>query len=205
MQYSIKISILLLLSELYVLNIPFLFIFTLKLYSAKHKLFDLCRLKEKKGGGIVRLNNFDSCTLINKISWNYIMPDSILFSSGNNFLISLKTVRIINSYYYCISDKLFNLKIGHHSHCIYSVSIIFWKENINFLLIYDVKTVARTAYSNVYGIFTLCFVHDVKVSFSLHISFSFIFFIHNQEYVCNVDVSEHYFFILWFLTIKDVL
>lgn len=154
MQYSIKISILLLLSELYVLNIPFLFIFTLKLYSAKHKLFDLCRLKEKKGGGIVRLNNFDSCTLINKISWNYIMPDSILFSSGNNFLISLKTVRIINSYYYCISDKLFNLKIGHHSHCIYSVSIIFWKENINFLLIYDVKTVARTAYSNVYGIFT---------------------------------------------------
>lgn len=80
MQYSIKISMLLLLSELYVLNIPCLFIFTLKLYSAKHALFDLCRLKEKKGGGIVRLNNFDSCTLINKISWNYIMPDSILYS-----------------------------------------------------------------------------------------------------------------------------
>lgn len=66
---------------------------------------------------------------------------------------------------------------------------------MNFLLIYDVKTVAKTAYSNVYDIFTLCFVHDVKVSFSLHISFCFIFFIHNQEYVCNVDVSEHDFLI----------
>lgn len=134
MQYSIKLSILLLLSELhvYILNISFLFIFTLKLYPAKHTLFDLCRLKEKKGGEIVRLNNFDSCTLINKISWNYKLPDSILFSSGNNFLISLKTVRIINSYYYCISDKLFNLKIGHHAHCIYQyyfgkkISISYW-------------------------------------------------------------------------------
>lgn len=107
------------------------------------------------------------------------MFDLILFFLGNNFLILFKIVRIINFYYYCIFDKLFNLKIGYYFYCIYSVLIIFWKENINFLLIYDVKIVVRIVYSNVYGIFILCFVYDVKVSFFLYILFSFIFFIYN--------------------------
>lgn len=75
--------------------------------------------KKKKGGGIVCLNNFDLCILINKIFWNYIMFDLILFFLGNNFLILFKIVRIINFYYYCIFDKLFNLKIGYYFYCIY--------------------------------------------------------------------------------------